>query len=398
MRARLAGHTVFVDMDVLRPGDVWRSVLYHELAECHAAIVLLNKEALLSPWVKREVNILLWRYALGSPLMIVPALLGTVTTEKIKEADMGELESFQFARSNGRLTSQQMASAIVERFAGCKLGGDQSPMAEWITAVTTYLNEVRSEDSIAAAAVELGIEKDLLRTLLPREGRRFLANQLLGQSQDYRLCTAISKISRYTPREWLDRLVEQTAPTWVDGEAASGLLPMRRPPGVVLLNARLPLTARHYVLRATCCAEAGFQSVAVSAIAGEQFSREFQSECERAIRSLLHVPDGFDHEPLLPKSEEKPKEVCFLIVDPANTPMPLVVREVREVRVRYPWLTVVLLTGEVPPAREKLAEWKLTDAVILSPPLDENAELGGQQMVRQLRSFATAHRGSGALI
>lgn len=396
MRTKLADHAVFVDMDFLRPGDVWRSVLYHELAECHAAIILLNEEALSSPWVQREVNILMWRYALGSPLMIVPVLLGAVTAAKVKEAGMSELQAFQFARPSAGSTPQQAASMIAERFAECGSDDDQSPMAEWITAVTTYLDEVRDEMSVLAAAVALGVEEDLLHILLPREGRRSLANQLLGRSHDHRLYSAISKISRYTPREWLDRLIEQTTPTWVDGEAASGLLPKRRSHGVVLLNARVPSTARHYVLRATCCAEAGFQSVAVSAIAGEQFSRQFQSECEQAIRSLLHVPDGFDHEPLLPKPGEDPIEVCFLIVDPANTPMPVVVREIREVRMRYPWLTVVLLTGEVQPTREELVEWDLTDAIFLSPPLGENAELIGQQMVRQLRSLSAAYR-AGAL-
>jgi len=76
--------------------------------------------------------------------------------------------------------------------------------------------------------------------------------------------------------------------------------------------------------------------------------------------------------------------------------MPVVVREIREVRMRYPWLTVVLLTGEVQPTREELVEWDLTDAIFLSPPLGENAELIGQQMVRQLRSLSAAYR-AGAL-
>src|SRR5580658_4736674 len=75
----LGGQEIFIDSDVLRPGDEWCSVIYHRLAECHAAIILLNRAALESTWVRREVNILLWRRALGYPLEIVPALLGDVS-------------------------------------------------------------------------------------------------------------------------------------------------------------------------------------------------------------------------------------------------------------------------------------------------------------------------------
>src|ERR1700694_5611755 len=73
---------VCVDMDILKPGQDWASVLYQRLAECHAAVILLSPKALSSTWVRREVNILLWRRALGAPVHIVPALFGGLQPEK----------------------------------------------------------------------------------------------------------------------------------------------------------------------------------------------------------------------------------------------------------------------------------------------------------------------------
>jgi TIR domain len=89
VQARLEGLNwdVRVDMDALKGGDDWRSVIYHWLAQCDAAVVLLGRGAIQSsPWVRREVNILLWRRALGSPLTVVPALLGDVRSAEVQEA------------------------------------------------------------------------------------------------------------------------------------------------------------------------------------------------------------------------------------------------------------------------------------------------------------------------
>ena len=57
--------TLLVDMDEIRPGHEWCAVLYDWLAVCDAAVILLNREALRSAWVRRETNVLLWRRAVN---------------------------------------------------------------------------------------------------------------------------------------------------------------------------------------------------------------------------------------------------------------------------------------------------------------------------------------------
>ena len=387
----LRGYELLIDRDALRPGDEWRSVLYHWLAECHAAVVLLNQEALESTWVRREVNILLWRRALGYPLKLVPAILGDLSTKDVRDVGLGELEPFQFARippgARAPKDAEELAAQIVDRFAGLPVWTpDLSPMGSWTNAIVSGLREVKDMDSLVAAAQHLQVEEGCLdRVRDPDEGCRFLAHQLLARAQDRGVRHAIASIADYIPAEWLWRLVDKIAPTWVDGEAARMLLVLRgTQPRTVILNARSHRTAEQYVGRATCCAQEGYVHEIVSAVAGEGFIDEFEEDCRKAVRTLLRIPLEWDIEDALPSQGEEPDEMAFLIVDPASTRMSLVGEGVRRVQALFPWLTVVLLAGDTPPAPADLTAWQLTGALVLSPPLKAREELNAQQMIRSL--------------
>lgn len=387
VKLRLAGHEVLVDMDELRPGDEWRAVLYHWLAECHAAVVLLNREALASSWVRREVNILLWRRALGYPLKVVPAIIGDLATQDIRQAGFGELTDLQVARlGSARYTGEAaelLAGEIVDQLAGAPISAaDDSAMASWAEAVSFALGNVGNRDSLVAAARELQVEETYLdRVRDPVEGPRFMAHQLLAR-EHRRLYLAIARIADFTPAEWLSRLIDKVGATWVDGEAARVLLTFGPgQPGTVVLNARSPKTAQQYVDRATCCAPTGFRCETVTAIAGESFLEEFEKECVKAVEKLLGVEPHF---PLEEYMDMPPEDVLFLIVDPSSTRPELVAQGVRAVRSRFPWLIMMLLTGKTLPTDEVLMTWQLTDALRLEPALGLQEEL-------------SAHRINGAL-
>src|SRR4051812_44064690 len=85
------GWEVRVDIDGLRGGEEWSGVLYHWLADCDAAVVLVGRKALTSKWVAREVDLLLWRRALGSPLTVVPAILGDLTRADVEPSPLADL-------------------------------------------------------------------------------------------------------------------------------------------------------------------------------------------------------------------------------------------------------------------------------------------------------------------
>jgi len=397
VKGGLAGHEVLIDMDVLRPGDEWCAVLYHWLAECHAAVVLLNREALGSTWVRREVNILLWRRALGSPLEVVPAIIGDLSTEDIESAGFGELEPLQMARlGQVKRTPEaagRLAATIVGRLAGLPAGEDKSPMAKWTKAVSEALRKVENRDSLVDAAQELLVEETYLDQVRdPVVGCTFLAHQLLAQGHGRRLYLAIAQMADFTPVEWLSRLIDKVGATWVDGEAARALLAFGAGrPGIVALNARRVRTAQQYVDRATCYAETGFEYETVPAVAGEFFLEEFMSECERAVEKLwgLEPPDTVEDIP----PGQMPVDVLFLIVDPGATRRDLVAQGMRAVLGRFPWLIMVLLTGEQLPTDAELAAWQLTDVLKLEPALGPEEEFNARHVIGLLRRLLTKVRG-----
>jgi hypothetical protein len=392
VKLRLVGHEVLVDTDelLLTAGVEWRAVLYHWLAECHAAVVLLNREALESSWVKREVNILLWRRALRSPVRLVPAIIGDLRKRDIDRAGFGELTELQMARLRSAQqtldTAELLAGQIADRLAEPPAWtADDSAMARWVDVLSFFLGHVGSKDRLVAAARELQVQDaDLDRVRDPVEGLRFMAHQLLTRENGRDLYRAIAQIADYTPDDWLSRLIDKVGATWVDSEAARVLLRFTagQPGSVVLLNARSPRTAEQYVDRATCYAKPGFEYETVTAVTGESFMEEFENECTKAVERLLAVESPSTIEDVLP-----PEDVLFLIVDPCSTRPELVAQGIRTVHGRFPWLVMVLLTGTTLPTPEELATWQLAGALMLEPALGMEEEPRAQQVIKALHKL-----------
>jgi hypothetical protein len=389
----LDGHEVFLDADVLETGDDWCSVLYHWLAECHAAVVLLNRKALASRWVHREVNILLWRRALGYPLEmlnIVPVIIGDLSEKDVDDAGFGELTAIQMAHRDLAQQAQEAARQLAEDIAG-KLGGttaaaDHSAMARWAQVVSAQLSLVTSQDSLVDAARMLGVEENYLGHVRdPRQGPRFLAHQLLASGHGRAIDRAIEQLADFMLDEPLARLIRKVSATWVNGESARELLAFRAgQPGTVVLNARAQRTAEQYIDRATCYAPSGFEYAAVTAVAGESFLEEFEQLCVKAVEYLLGVEPPFTIEESLP-----PDNVLYLIVDPASTRLDLVAQGMRAVQRRFPWLVMVLITGTAMPTDDDLRTWQLADALRLEPELAPADEATAQQVFAGLRKAYT---------
>lgn len=53
----------------------------------------------------------------------------------------------------------------------------------------------------------------------------------------------------------------------------------------------------------------------------------------------------------------------------------------------FPWLLIILLTGDSVPDAATVGEWKVDDLVVLSPLLAEEAEFGGYQLTQDLRNL-----------
>ena len=79
------GYEVLLNRTFIRSGDEWRNRIHVMLAECQAAIILLDAAALASPWVLKESTILSWRKDLeGEEFYLQPVRFRGITADDLK--------------------------------------------------------------------------------------------------------------------------------------------------------------------------------------------------------------------------------------------------------------------------------------------------------------------------
>lgn len=369
------GWDVQVDIERLKGAEEWRPVIYHWLADCDAAIVLLSAKGLRSPWVRREVNHLLWRRALGSPVTIVPVLLKDLTDQEVVDSELAELAgSLQFVQQG--TTPAGVAEQAADRLPSLDhAGSDNSAMRSWSSKVISCLGGITDETPLRSAA-QLLSEADDWHFPNVLEGRRYLANQFLGQDHRDRLHLALGEIAFHV-RHDLGSLVTLVSPTWVDFEAARKLLPGT---GRIIaaLNADRPGTAQEYVNRAAC-GSVRYRAVEVSLIAGEDQLADYEHDCRLAIAQLLYLGPGDPLDGELPLQGE----FGFLIIDPPGVSPGVVGELVRRLAASFPWLNIILLAGAGIDDDLDLAPLGLENLPLVSPPLAEGEErLAGRRRRR----------------
>jgi TIR domain len=392
LRRRLAahGHRPFVDSDLLA-GEEWRSVLYHELAICDAAVVLLDRTSLHRRWVQREVDVLLWRRAFEPRLTILPVLLDDTTVAAVRQAGFGEFTERQFLLAGG-FGAELTAERVVERFAAqpdMPAAARGTRMEQWFGDIAIVLGEVRNRARLRQAALELGVSpQDADQVLLPG-GCRFLAHQFLGRSVDTAAVGAVSQILFCSDVATLRKLVMLIAPTWVDQSASRPLKVTHRPVRfVAVLNAKDSRTAVHYVHRATCLDPAvGVREV--PGVVGEDGPGELYAQCEEEVLRLLGGEPPFYTLADIPPEEirDGPPQPSYLVVNTVGLPAPAVAEVIERIRHRYRWLVVILLVSPEAPAPEAVARWGFADARVLEPRLGPHEEFRGHRTVGRLHSM-----------
>lgn len=382
-RLEAGGHPVFVDAAIL-VGDQWRSRLYHELAVCEAAVVLLDRSSLGKRWVQREVDVLLWRRAFHPQLHILPVLLDDTKVEAVRRAGFGEFTEQQFLPADG-LGPAVIAERVAGRFAA-PLSPEEAlnnRMEQWFDDLESLFARIEHRHKLRQAALELGVsQQDADQVMLPG-GCRFLAHQFLGRSTDTATINAVSRILYSTSTDTLMKLAHLISPAWVDQSASRPLKTSRSM--VAVLNAKDPRTPGQYVLRATCV-DSRVQVEYVTAVVGENGEGELLAQCEDAVFRLLGVEPPVNDRSAVPAREliEGPPCPAYLIVTSDGLPTDAVVEVLRHLQTRFPWLIVLLTVAAEVPASEAVMRWGLADAKVLEPILDPAEEFVAHRTVRNL--------------
>lgn len=384
---RDACHTVFDDSHIV-PGTRWRSKIYHELARCDAAVLLLDRYSLRRRWVQREVDLLQWRRALNPQLEVIPVLLDRTRLSTVRDRGFGDLTETQFLQA-GRLglEPEAVARTIVDRFAKLRPAGDDA-MDRWFGAIETALSRIGQAERQHKAAVALGVPPDEADAVTERDGCRFLAHQFMGRPTDQAIVAALRWLVDAADREAVSTLIELIGPVWVDGSAAMPLVSRHRPRRMVaVLNAKQSWTARQYVSRATC-ADPIVRTIEVAAIAGEEGAAGLRTQWEREVLFMLGAdPDSGDTIAEVDSRVVRDGDgfPVYLVVNASRGNRIVAAEAIRMIQAQFRWLGVVLLVGGDLPSEIELAGWHLGDAQVLRPPLGTYAETDAQRTSRHLR-------------
>lgn len=289
------GYDVLVDADGLRPGERWSPRLYEWLLECRAAVVLVNRAALTSFWVHREVDILMWRQHFNRSFLVLPAPIGGVTPEEMTDSGFGDLMSLQLvqrpATGDGPPDESEAAAAIVRAFPPLPAQLDEDdPVQRWTEDISAQLSQVRTMSRLARMGRALGMSAHHLDGATVTDvSCGFIAAQMLHTHDAARLRNAVGEVARHMDRAALDQLVQLVLPVWIDAASARHVLPQGDDTGArtVVLSVRSPVTGEYYLGRAFCMDHSRYWPIVVSAPppGEEDPAEELRHRCEQTIRA-----------------------------------------------------------------------------------------------------------------
>jgi hypothetical protein len=399
------GYEVFDD-SAIKPGEFWRARLYHELATCDAAVVILDHEALRPDkwWVRREAFYLLWRQFLGS-VHVRGLVLDKASTTDLRDLGLGDLTETQLVRQYDPATpTDQIAEEIVDGFGQVEPTGDDA-MRQWFDEIVDILKKVDSESpALGRFAAEFDVD-DAKALLLAPFGYRFLAHQLMGRHAPERTVRAIDKIGYIIGTDNVRELAWRAAPAFVDAEAARPLARRiaqnpesrndattmsgvdRRP--VYVLNADNFRTSDLYVRRANCCSRF-HRCMGVSVReTGEDWEQDFREQCEKALEMILEMAYLSPKQRTLAFQDYKqnghPLYVGFMTVQVTAAQLTDVEPMLEELCAQYPGLSVIVLTGETTPSLDTMSTIEFR---LLEPLLNNGEELQISQALSALEAMS----------
>jgi TIR domain len=270
-RLEAAGFEVLLDVARLEPSDEWRAKLHFWLETCDAAVILLNPESVASPWVRKEVDILMHRWTVSRSfesegnrrLRIVPVFLGAFGDADIRAAGFGDLEilSVQAARvQNPDLSdanATQLADVVASGLKGLTPVTRDPNLRRWLDSVSTGLKQAQTKGESFLDEARKRARVSDAHWATPASRVEVLAHHLLHCDLETVKAVLAELRPAFLNAPEYQAFASRLLPLWVDSAPARGLVEARTRVDAdraacpaLALNAGQYETVRDYVNRA----------------------------------------------------------------------------------------------------------------------------------------------------
>ncbi|MFD4676458.1 toll/interleukin-1 receptor domain-containing protein [Lentzea sp. NPDC058450] len=345
-----AGYDPFLDLKDMRVAEEWTPQMHLALFRCHVAVFLLTARALKSPVVRRELIQALGSYHLLQTPLIVPVLIGGVTTADVRAEGFSDLLTLHAVHHRKHRTSpadevSATVNEICALFPRMNHSADDPLGDRWSRLIEVELKNVDRE-VLEASGEKLGLDRtERDKLIIPMMGPRLLAVHLLTHGGHHEVVRALDEIRLGTTgQDRIKALVEYLRPAWIDrGQAARVLPPADQTDSfVVALNADHDEIGHDYLQTATCFRTADVKHREVGTATGEDAAEDLLANMEQTLGTL-----AWERQRPLPADFQLPSPERFvLIVSTKGMRLDVALTATRSLHARFPEVIVFLLTGD----------------------------------------------------
>ncbi len=233
--SREANFEVLVDQDI-PPAVPWRERLFGALADCNAAVILINQQALLhSPWVDTEARILAWRaWVDRASFRLIMILYGGVTRQQLAQhrdweaIAPAELQMLPTDKNGLDISNPAAVADALEAAVGAirPLAVDEGPAggeSQWLLGRLTGLLAFEPA-ALSQLAQKVNIKAPGAMNEISL--RRAIARQLYDRGPNGLKCLLESSLVKAASPD-LEGLLDLLSTYWIDPAASTALLKFR---------------------------------------------------------------------------------------------------------------------------------------------------------------------------
>ncbi len=359
LRQRLNEHwDVFIDVDRVQGGELWRPTILDHIHRAQAAVVLFDERAVKRDWVAAETLMFSFRKSISPTFHFIPVLFDNL---QISNKCFDRYEPFGFQEIQAVAANKKNITTIVDEVANSfpEAHTQFAPQCEWIRKLLTFLKHVDIDGWISAANA-LGI--NCSNTERAKEDSRTLLSESTAQLMHHRhyrdTLRAAERLLdhiadqpdlRPTSAKCQEDLCKMMRAKWVPNESVATLLKASRDiekkEAFAVTSANFSLL-EEYLTRTRIEYHGRFVRISVSGSASEDHASNISSICDDIRECLFPIQlprhdnrSTMTLEEAVQREQKRDPRLYAIILLPQEFNTPEIVSELRR---RFPSILILL--------------------------------------------------------